>query len=130
PPRFRRRRGKGDREQALTAAFFLAPAVLVLGVFVLYPIFDAAYTSLTSWNGFAPAKEFIGLDNYVRLAQDPEFWNSLLVTVMYAAGVCLLSVVSGLTVALLLDAPLRGRGFYRSVYFLPAVTSSVAAAIV
>ena len=74
--------------------------------------------------------EFIGADNYVRLAQDPEFWNSLLVTAVYAVGVCLLSVVSGLLVALLLDAPIRGRGFYRGVYFLPAVTSSVAAAIV
>src|SRR5690606_17013963 len=43
---------------------------------------------------------------------------------------CILSVASGLAVALLLDAPIRGRGFYRTVYFLPAVTSSVAAAIV
>jgi len=102
----------------------------VIGVFVLYPIVSAGYISLTSWNGFDPVKEFIGLDNYVRLAQDPEFWNSLLVTCVYAVGVCLLSVASGLTIALLLDAPLRGRGFYRGVYFLPAVTSSVAAAIV
>jgi multiple sugar transport system permease protein len=102
----------------------------VIGVFVLYPIVSAGYISLTSWNGFDPVKEFVGLDNYVRLAHDPEFWNSLLVTCVYAVGVCLLSVASGLTIALLLDAPLRGRGFYRGVYFLPAVTSSVAAAIV
>jgi multiple sugar transport system permease protein len=103
---------------------------VVLGVFVIYPIVSAAHISLTSWNGFDPIKEFIGPANYVELAQDPAFWNSLLVTVVYAVGVCVLSVVSGLAVALLLDAPLRGRGFYRSVYFLPTVTSSVAAAIV
>jgi multiple sugar transport system permease protein len=54
----------------------------------------------------------------------------LLVTVVYAFGVCVLSAASGLAIALLLDAPLRGRGLYRSIYFLPAVTSSVAAAIV
>jgi multiple sugar transport system permease protein len=125
-----RRRRRGDREQSLTAALFLAPALLVLGIFVLYPIVDAGYTSLTSWNGFDPVKEFIGFGNYLRLAQDPEFWNSLLVTAVYATGVCVFSVVSGLAVALLLDAPLRGRGFYRGIYFLPAVTSSVAAAIV
>lgn len=129
-PEARRPMSAGNREQLLTAAFFLAPAMLVLGIFVLYPIFDAAYTSLTSWNGFDPVKEFVGLDNYVRLAQDPEFWNSLMVTAVYAVGVCLMSVATGLAVALLLDAPLRGRGFYRSLYFLPAVTSSVAAAIV
>lgn len=114
----------------LTAFAFLLPALAVLGLFVIYPIVSAGYISLTSWNGFSPVKEFIGLDNYTRLVADPEFLNSLLVTVIYATGVCVLSVVSGLTVALLLDAPLRGRGFYRSVFFLPTVTSSVAAAIV
>lgn len=123
-------RRRSDREQILVAALFLAPALVVLGVFVVYPIFDAGYTSLTSWNGFDPVKEFIGFENYARLAQDPEFWNSLLVTAVYAVGVCLFSVISGLAVALLLDAPLRGRGLYRGIYFLPAVTSSVAAAIV
>lgn len=123
-------RARYDRGEVITAAAFLLPALVVLGVFVVYPIISAGYISLTSWNGFSPVKEFIGLDNYVRLAQDPEFWNSLLVTAIYAAGVCVLSVASGLVVALLLDAPLRGRGFYRGVYFLPAVTSSVAAAIV
>jgi len=119
-----------EREQVATAALFLAPALVVLGVFVFYPIVAAAQISLTSWNGFSPVKEFIGFDNYIRLAQDAAFWNSLMVTAAYAAGVCILSVATGLIVALLLDAPLRGRGFYRGVYFLPAVTSSVAAAIV
>jgi multiple sugar transport system permease protein len=131
-----RSRGRGgarlrySREELLTAALFLAPALAVIGVFVIYPIIAAGRISLTSWNGFAPVMEFIGLDNYVRLAQDPEFWNSLLVTGVYAVGVCLLSVASGLAIALLLDAPIRARGLYRGVYFLPAVTSSVAAAIV
>ena len=125
-----RRRRRGDREQVVTALVFLVPALAILGVFVVYPIINAGYTSLTSWNGFDPVKEFVGLDNYVRLAQDPAFWNSLLVTVVYATGVCVLSIATGLAVALLLDAPMRGRGLYRSIYFLPAVTSSVAAAIV
>lgn len=119
-----------DREQVLTAALFLTPALVVIGVFVVYPIVQAGHISLTSWNGFDPVKEYVGLDNYSRLLHDSEFWNSLLVTSVYAAGVCLLSVASGLVIALLLDAPLRGRGIYRTIYFLPAVTSSVAAAIV
>jgi multiple sugar transport system permease protein len=125
-----RRRGGYHREEVITAFAFVAPALLVLGVFVLYPIVSAAHISLTSWNGFDPVKELVGFDNYAQLAHDPAFWNSLLVTVVYGAGVCVLSVVSGLAVALLLDAPLRGRGVYRGIYFLPAVTSSVAAAVV
>jgi len=125
-----RRSRRYDRAEVLTALAFLLPALVVLGVFVVYPIASAAHISLTSWNGFDPVKELVGLDNYAQLAQDPAFWNSLLVTVIYGIGVCVLSVVSGLAIALLLDAPLRGRGFYRGVYFLPTVTSSVAAAIV
>lgn len=128
PPR--RRHRSYDREQVITAAVFLAPAAVILAVFVFYPIVAAGHISLTSWNGFDPVKPFVGVDNYVRLTQDPQFWNSLLVTVIYAVGVCVLSVVSGLAVALLLNAPLRGLGIYRSIYFLPVVTSSVAAAIV
>lgn len=125
-----RRRRSYNREEVLTAFAFIAPALVVLGVFVLYPIVSAAHISLTSWNGFDPVKELVGFDNYAQLAHDPAFWNSLLVTVVYGFGVCVLSVVSGLAVALLLDAPLRGRGVYRGIYFLPAVTSSVAAAVV
>ena len=128
PPR--RRHRSYDREQVITAAVFLAPAAVILAVFVFYPIVAAGHISSTSWNGFDPVKPFVGVDNYVRLTQDPQFWNSLLVTVVYAVGVCVLSVVSGLAVALLLNAPLRGLGIYRSIYFLPVVTSSVAAAIV
>ncbi|MDR0285563.1 MAG: sugar ABC transporter permease, partial [Propionibacteriaceae bacterium] len=117
-------------DQVGTAVLFLAPAVLVLGVFVLYPIVSGVYLSLTSWNGFTPDKPFVGLANYLRLARDSEFWNSLVVTALYAAGVCALSIASGLIISLLLDSPIRARGLYRSIYFLPVVTSSVAAAIV
>lgn len=119
-----------ERDQVLTAAFFLAPALFVLGIFVFYPIISGIQISLTDWDGFDPVKTFVGLENYARLAQSTEFWNSLFVTVLYALGVSVFSVVSGLAIALLLDAPLRGRGFYRGLYFLPVVTSSVAAAIV
>ncbi|HEY0258546.1 MAG TPA: sugar ABC transporter permease [Lacisediminihabitans sp.] len=128
--RFRPVSERYRREDVVTAYAFLLPAIVVLGVFVFYPICSAVYTSLTSWNGFSAEMPFVGAANYVRLVHDPEFWNSLLVTSVYALGVCVLSVGSGMTVALLLDAPLRGRGLYRGIYFLPAVTSSVAAAIV
>lgn len=123
-------RNASTKEQARTAYLMLIPALMILGIFVFYPIVSAGYLSLTSWDGFNPEKPFVGLSNYIRLAEDKEFWNSLLVTVIYAFGVSVLSVISGLFFALLLDAPLRGRGIYRTIYFLPVVTSSVAIAIV
>lgn len=126
----RMQRTASTKEQARTAYLMLFPALIILGVFVFYPIISAGYLSLTSWDGFNPEKPFVGLNNYIRLAKDNEFWNSLLVTVIYAFGVSVLSVISGLFFALLLDGPLRGRGIYRTIYFLPVVTSSVAIAIV
>ena len=118
------------RDETVTAAGLLMPATVILAIFTLYPILSAGYLSLTSWNGLTPSKDFIGLGNYTRLATDPEFQNSLLVTIVYAFGVCILSIVSGLTVAALLDAPIRGRAIYRTIFFLPVVTSSAAVAIV
>ncbi|WP_019260675.1 carbohydrate ABC transporter permease [Gardnerella greenwoodii] len=120
----------GKWEQILTAWGLLLPGLVILVIFTFYPIISAAYTSLTNWNGFSANPDFIGLKNYVKLSQDPEFWNSLTVTVIYAFGVAVLSVVSGLIFAVLLDAPIRARGLYRTIYFLPVVTSSVAVAIV
>lgn len=119
-----------NKEQVITAYLVLLPAVVILAVFVFCPIVSAAYISLTNWDGFSPVKQFIAFDNFTRLLHDDEFWNSLLVTVLYAAGVSVLSVFSGLVFAVLLDAPIRGRGIYRTIYFLPVVTSSVAVAIV
>lgn len=124
------RHDKYRRDEVLTATGLLTPATIILAIFTLYPILSAGYLSLTSWNGLTPSKDFIGLGNYARLATDPEFQNSLLVTIVYAFGVCILSIISGLTVAALLDAPIRGRAIYRTIFFLPVVTSSAAVAIV
>lgn len=130
PRRPRPRFSPSSTRDALTAAGFLAPAVLIIAIFVIYPMISAAYLSLTSWEGFGTEQVFTGLANYERLLHDPAVLNSVLVTIIYAAGVAILSVISGMTIALLLDAPIRGRGLYRGIYFLPTVTSSVAAAII
>lgn len=129
----RSRRPGRDRystREVMTAVGFLLPALAILGVFVVYPIVSGGYLSLTSWNGFGTVQQFVGLANYRAMLSDDAFWNSLLVTVLYSFGVSVLSVVSGMTIALLLDAPLRGLSIYRGIYFLPVVTSSVAAAVV
>ncbi len=125
-PRLRR----ALRSEGLAAALMLAPALVIIGVFVVYPIIGTGYLSLTSWDGFSPAKTFVGLDNYVALAGDHDFRNSMSVTVLYGLGVCVLSVVTGLGVAVLLNASFRGLGVYRTLFFLPVVTSSIAAATV
>jgi multiple sugar transport system permease protein len=129
-PQRLRTRTPYNRGEVLTAALCLAPAVVVLGLFVVYPLVSTGMLSLTDWDGLTPDKPFVGLDNYVKLAGDASFRNSMLVTILYGLGVCALSVLTGIGGATLLNGAFRGRAIYRTAFFLPVVTSSIAAAAV
>jgi multiple sugar transport system permease protein len=72
----------------------------------------------------------VGLENYARLIGSGEFWNALRVTLVYAAGVTLTALLLGVGVAVLLNQPIRGRAFYRVLYFLPVITPTVATGVV
>ena len=121
--------GQLSVRESAAALVLLLPALLVIGMFVLYPIIDVGYLSLTSWDGYSPVMHWVGLSNYLQLTHDPYFRTSLFVTLIYAGTVSFLGVLSGLGIALLLNAPLRGRTFYRGIYFLPLVSSSIGAAV-
>ncbi len=108
----------------------LLPALLVLGIFTIYPIIYSGYLSLNDWNGFDPQPTWVGAQNYVDLFSSPNFWHSLGVTLAYVTGVTVLSVAGGLVIALLLNSGIRGVTFYRVLYFIPVVTATVAAATV
>lgn len=113
-----------------TASLFLLPAIVILGTFNFYPALYSLFLSLFQWNGLSPEREFVGLGNYVRLLQSPEFWNSLKVTVFYAAGVTLVALALGLLVAVLLNQQIRGQAVYRVLYFLPVITPTVVSGVV
>jgi multiple sugar transport system permease protein len=124
---YRRRNRLGDLSAAVVC---LLPAAVVLGVFSLYPILYSGYLSLVEWDGLAADRPFVWFDNYVRLARSGLLGNSVKVTLIYAAGVTLGSLVVGLLAAVLLDRVVRGRTLYRAIYFLPVVTATVAIAVV
>jgi multiple sugar transport system permease protein len=114
---------------------FAGPALAAIGVFFVLPVSAALLLSLTDFDIYAVAEpaslRFVGLANYARLVSDPSFWNALQNTLYFAAVGGTLSVLTSLAGALLLEAPLaRARGFFRTVYFLPVVTTLVAVAIV
>lgn len=113
-----------------TALLLLLPALLVLGVFNVYPALDSLYLSFFDWNGISPTKETVGLDNYRAIFSSREFWNSLRVTILYAAGMTVFALVIGLLVAVLLNQPMRGIALYRVLFFLPVITPTVAAGVV
>ncbi|MBI5670864.1 MAG: sugar ABC transporter permease [Chloroflexi bacterium] len=117
------------RRRALWGMALVAPNVLGLLFFFGIPVLMAFATSLQQWNAIKPPV-FVGLENFMRLATDPAFWQALFNTLKLMAMVTWAEIVLALIVAVLLNQRLRGRAILRTVYFLPVVTSTVAAAIV
>ncbi len=119
-----------SRSTGLIAFIALLPALLVLGIFSIYPILYSGYLSLHDWDGFSPNRDFVGLQNYIDLFNSTQFWHSLQITLIYVVSITALSSIGGLFIALLLNSGIRGVTFYRILYFIPVVTATVAAATV
>jgi multiple sugar transport system permease protein len=115
------------RDTAL-AYTFLAPALVIIALFHLFPVGFALYISTWKW-GALPEK-FVGLGNYALLLQDDDFISAFVHTVWFAVLTVPCGLAAALAVALLLNRKLRGLSALRTAYFLPYVTSSVAAAAV
>jgi ABC-type sugar transport system permease subunit len=114
--------------EALIAYLWVTPAVLIIFVFHLLPVLYAAYISTFRW-GLVQGR-FVGLENYQRAVADEEVWNAFLVTIYYVVGTVPAALLLAFTVAYLLSGKIAGRGAYRAAFFLPYVTSTVAAAMV
>ena len=117
------------------AWLFLAPALLVLGVFFLLPVIGALGLSLTDYDLYALADihnlRFVALQNYWSLLQRPLFWSALGHTLYFVAVGVPLSMGASLGAALLLNSPLaRCKPFFRTVLFAPVVTTVVAVAVI
>ncbi|MFG1905798.1 carbohydrate ABC transporter permease [Kribbella sp. NPDC048928] len=105
-----------------------APAILGFAIFTIGPMIASLFFSLTDWRIGAPAK-FIGLGNYQQLGHDPLFWKSLNVTTYYTLGVVPLTLLVGFAVAMLVNQGVRGKGFWRTVYYLPTLVPAVASSV-
>lgn len=108
---------------------FLSPQIAGLIGFSLFPILFSLYLCFAKWD-FLHSPKFIGLDNFRVVFRDPLFYKSLVNTTVMVAGIVPLTMVISLGLALLTNRALRGLSFYKTVYFLPMVTSTVAVAIV
>lgn len=114
-------------KDSVSAWIFIAPALIGFTVFYLVPCIRAIYISLTDWNLLRPAK-FIGSANYSRLWNDPNFWNSMRVTVLYVLYNIPLQTVVGLLLAALLHRIGKSVAL-RSVILAPYLIANVIAAI-
>jgi len=110
------------------AFFLLAPAMFILGAFGVLPLIFAVYMSL--FGGKYGSGAFVGFGNYLEAFRTGAFWRSFLVTLYYAAGAIPATMAISFTIAYGLYRVLRARGLFRMLYFLPYVTSAVAAAMI
>ena len=109
----------------LTPYFWVLPAIALFAVFRLYPLAFGLYLSLNEWDGIQPMV-FRGLANYRQaLFEDAAFWFALWHNVEFAVGTVAGKNVIAIVLAVLLNANLRGRAFFRTVLFMPVVMSFV-----
>ncbi|MCK0168042.1 sugar ABC transporter permease [Jannaschia sp. S6380] len=116
----------------LTPYLFLAPAVAVMAIALLYPIGYMVWASFLDWN---PSQrigeaEFVGLRNYANLLADAAFRESFWVTIRFAAIVVTVEMVLGVGLALLLDRELRGMTLLRTVFILPMMIAPIVVGLI
>lgn len=140
PPRRARRRGSTERGQAAAGWLFITPMLVILGLFLVLPIVMALWVSVSDWRGrgspFSGTTEFVGGENYAALLTggglaQRDFATAIRNNVYYVLLVVPIQTLVSLFLAVLVNRRiLRGRGFFRTAFYFPSVTSSVAITVV
>ena len=118
------------RRESLGGMLMVTPAVVLLLVFFFIPVVLCFILAFTNARLISPEPtHFTGLDNFTRLFQDPLFWRSLRNTIYFAVVVVPLQSAFALLLALLINVRIRGTNFFRTMYFIPVVTSIVVVSI-
>ncbi|MBC7814919.1 MAG: sugar ABC transporter permease [Burkholderiales bacterium] len=129
------------REEMIAGYGFLAPALIVFTVFLIIPILFAVYISMTDWNGTTPlgradSYNFVGLSNYTDLLsgggnRQATFFKALKNTIYFVIGVVPTQTVISLVLAVILNQRwLKAKGFFRTAFYFPSITSSVVISLI
>lgn len=112
--------------EAIAAWLFLAPAIILLSFFLLWPIVYLFYLSFTAGSFTTSGIHWVGLSNYLRLLVNPDFWQVLGNTTYFTLATLIPSLLVPLGLAVLLNKSFAWRGLLRTAYFLPSITSLAA----
>lgn len=104
--------------------------MIVITVFIIIPIIYSLYMSLHDWNIMYNIKDFIGFDNYKEVFQDERFFNALKNTLIYTVSYVPILVILSLALAAFINEKFIASGFYKTVLFIPAITSMAIIAII
>ena len=117
---------KRQHSTIVAAIVFLVPPLLLMAIFIIYPIFDTFRISLFEWNGIAAKRTFVGLENWKTLVLDGRFWFSFKNNVVIMVMSILIQIPIGFLLATFLDAGGKKFNLFKIVWFLPLLMSSVA----
>lgn len=119
--------GQNQRKTALKAILYLLPALIIILVFTVWPLFHTLRMSFyEDYNIFNKTGEGFGFSSYAWVLQDPTFHKALLNTFIYAIVTVPVSIVISLAIAILLNSGIKGSKFFQTAYFLPYVTNAIA----
>ncbi len=121
---------RGVKQGGMKAYLYLAPTLIVLAIFVYFPIVESLRLSLNRVAPFGTAEIFVGLENYTRLLQSSEFWNNVLVSLFFMIGTVPIGIAIAVGIGLLLSYPVRRLSWaHRMLVFVPVVISSAIAGV-
>src|SRR5262245_48285702 len=112
---------KKRTHDGLTPWTFALPALVVYVVFLVYPAVSSLWFSLTDWDGLSPTYEFVGLDNYAAMLDDPVVARAVTNNVIWTVVTIVVPVVLGLALAVLLNGKVRGNTLLRLIFYTPGV---------
>lgn len=116
-----------DKKKRNVLLLFIVPALLMYVTFWILPVLMSFFYGVTNWSGMGDYK-FIGLNNFKYLLKDGTMFNSMKNTVIYAVFVVTYGNIQALTLALILNKKLKAKGFFRTVFYLPALFSTIVVA--
>lgn len=120
----KRKKEGGPLGDKLFPYLMVAPAVILFTAFVVYPFVRGLYISFFRWNGLSAMKP-VGLKNYLNIFHDSDFWSALRHTLYYALCVTILKNVFGFSLAMLMKKITHGKGFFRTIIYMPVTLSYV-----
>lgn len=119
-----------NRYRTKIAGFcFILPALLVVGLLLLYPVVSSIFYSFTSKHLIKPGYDFVFFDNYIKILTDKDFWMSFLTSVRWTIVSLIGQIVVGFTAALALERIRHGRGIYRTLLIIPWAFPSIVIAL-
>lgn len=128
--RRKRPRNPTATEDAIAGWIFIAPAIALVSIFIFWPIAQIFWLSFHEWSVITPEKPWVGLQNYRDFFRNPDFEIAFRNTLWYSIGVVPVQTFLGIFLAVLANQKIRGRGFFRTAFYFPSISSTVVIAVI